>query len=84
MGDFDHTDAQDFALWLRLVKEAFLDLERAALDQTRAPAQRELGRASARQIIDESAWALEQLIEAATCSVGHGDPAGAGGAGDVN
>ena len=84
MGDFDHTDVQDFALWLRLVKEAFLDLERAATDQVRAPAQRELGRASARQIIDESAYALEELLALAARSAGYGDPAGCGGAGDVN
>ena len=80
----DLGDPQDLASWLAQLQDAVADLERAATDQMKPLAARKLGRVLARQIIDESAYAIEQLIAAAACSTGYGDPAGNGGAGDVN
>lgn len=84
MADYlDPGDPQDFASWLAQFEEAFADLERAATDQMKPLGARKLGRVLARQIIDESAYAIEQLIAAARRSTGHGDPSGNGGVGEV-
>ena len=84
MASLDHADEQDFRAWLRLVKEAVLDLLRAAEDQTREPSQRDLGRRAAAAIVAESGHALEELLALAERSAGHADPSGFGGSNDVN
>lgn len=80
----DMADPQDLASWLAQLQDAVADLERAAVDQLRPLGARELGRVSAAAIVAESADKIAQLIDAARRSVGYADPAGNGGAGDVN
>ena len=52
--------------WLAHLRTQIEDLAGAVEDATRPPGQRLLGRAAAREVIEEARWALDQLLAAAT------------------
>jgi hypothetical protein len=74
----DWSDPEACASWLAALASAAHDLGGAAEDQTRAPAERDLGRRAARAIVTESSSAIDSLIAFARAGLPHGDPSGNG------
>ncbi len=84
----DWTDRAACESWLNALDTAAKDLEAVGEDQTRDPADRDLGRRAARRMHAEAAHSVESLIAFARAGLAwlardddppSGDPAGSGG-----
>ena len=65
MKALDFGDPEAMRWWFARLRAQIEDVIAAGEDATRPPGQRRLGRAAAREAIEEAGRALEQLLEAA-------------------